>query len=68
MPPPLTGLSGLDIDRGEASNTRHLARLGAGMNAADIAATFICYFKEISTAGPARVSFPPGDAMVLRAP
>jgi hypothetical protein len=36
--PPVRGLLGLDIGCGEGSNTRQLAKLGASMDAIDIAA------------------------------
>ena len=39
MLPPVKGLSGLDVGCGEGSNTRLLARLGARMQAVDIAPT-----------------------------
>ena len=55
------GLTGLDIGCGEGSNTRELVRLGARMQAVDIAPTFIRHAQDAET--PTRSSLPTSSPM-----
>ncbi len=63
--PPVAGLHGLDIGCGEGSNTRQVARLGAKMQAIDIAPTFIGHATATEQAEPLGIAFQLGDAMAL---
>ncbi len=65
MLPPVGGLSGLDVGCGEASNTRQLARLGARMQAIDIAPTFIRHAQATEASDPLGIVFQTGDGMAL---
>jgi len=62
MLPPIQGLTGLDIGCGEGFNTRQLARLGARMQAIDIAPTFIRHACETETAEPLGIEYSVADA------
>ena len=57
MLPPLSGLHGLDVGCGEASNTRELARLGARMHAIDIAPTFVRHAQATEASDPLGIIF-----------
>ncbi|MGE7418853.1 methyltransferase domain-containing protein [Methylobacterium tarhaniae] len=63
--PPISGLSGLDIGCGEGTNTRQLARLGAAMQAIDIAPTFIRHAQEAERAESLGISYQAADATNL---
>lgn len=63
--PPISGLRGLDICCGEGANTRQLARLGARMNAIDVAPTFIRHAQEAEAAEPLGIQFEVADALDL---
>lgn len=65
MLPPIEGLHGLDIGCGEGSNTRHLARRGARMDAIDIAPTFVAHARETEAADPLGIEFQVADALAL---
>ena len=65
MLPEIKGLSGLDIACGEGSNTRQLARLGARIQAIDIAPTFIRHAQAVEDADPLGIAFQVGDGMDL---
>jgi SAM-dependent methyltransferase len=65
MLPPIAGLSGLDIGCGEGTNTRHLARLGARMDAVDIAPTFVGHAREAEQAEPLGITYCIGDGSSL---
>lgn len=65
MLPPVRGLTGLDIGCGEGSNTRELVRLGARMQAVDVAPTFIRYAREGETADPLGIVYLIADATDL---
>lgn len=56
------GLRGLDIGCGEGSNTRQLARLGASMDAIDVAPTFIGHAREAEASDPLGVAYSVADA------
>lgn len=60
--PPVRGLCGLDIGCGEGSNTRQLARLGARMQAIDIAPTFIRHAQEAERTEPLGIGYTLADA------
>jgi ubiquinone/menaquinone biosynthesis C-methylase UbiE len=60
--PPVRGLSGLDIGCGEGHNTRQLVRLGARMQAIDIAPTFIRHAREAEQTGPLGIEYTVADA------
>jgi SAM-dependent methyltransferase len=62
MLPPIEGLSGLDIGCGEGFNTRQLARLGARMQAIDIAPTFIRHARETEQTEPLGIEYSVADA------
>ena len=62
MLPPVRGLSGLDVGCGEGYNTRQLARLGARMQAIDIAPTFIRHAQETEQTEPLGVEYSVADA------
>ncbi|MEF2072826.1 class I SAM-dependent methyltransferase [Consotaella aegiceratis] len=68
MLPPIDGLSGIDIGCGEGANTRQLARLGARMQAVDIAPTFIRHAQEQEAAEPLGIDYRVGDGMALPFP
>jgi SAM-dependent methyltransferase len=65
MLPPVHGLSGLDIGCGEGSNTRELVRLGARMQAIDVAPTFIRYARDAERAEPVGIAYVVADATDL---
>lgn len=65
MLPPIAGLLGLDVACGEGSNTRHLARKGARMQAIDIAPTFIRHAQDEEDASPLGIVYRVGDGMDL---
>ncbi len=66
--PPVRGLSGLDIGCGEGENTRQLARLGARMQAIDIAPTFIRHASASETAAPLGITYRHACATALPFP
>jgi ubiquinone/menaquinone biosynthesis C-methylase UbiE len=68
MLPPVSDLSGLDVGCGEGSNTRQLARLGAKMQAVDIAPTFIRHARAMEETDPMGIVFQTGDGMALPFP
>ena len=55
--PDLRGLCGLDIGCGEGANTRKLVRLGAEMQAIDVAPTFIRHAKAREDAAPLGIHY-----------
>jgi SAM-dependent methyltransferase len=55
--PNVGGAKGLDIGCGEGSNTRQVARLGAQMNAVDIAPTFIRHAQETEGRDPMGITY-----------
>lgn len=57
MLPPVRGLAGLDIGCGEGANTRKLARLGARMQAIDVAPTFIRHAQATEAAAPLGIAY-----------
>ncbi len=63
--PPVAGLCGLDVGCGEGGNTRHLARLGARMEAIDIAPTFIRHAQAAEVAEPLGIAYQVGDGAEL---
>src|SRR5215475_515002 len=63
--PPISGLHGMDVGCGEASNTRKLARLGARMHAIDIAPTFIRHAQPTEASDPLGIIFLVADALFL---
>jgi len=63
--PPVDGLFGLDIGCGEGSNTRELVRLGARMNAIDVAPTFVRHAREAERAEPLGIAYLVADATDL---
>jgi SAM-dependent methyltransferase len=65
MLPPVQGLTGLDIGCGERSNRRELVRLGARMQAVDIAPTFIRHAQDAETADPLGIAYLVADAIDL---
>ena len=65
MLPDVRGLRGLDIGCGEGANTRKLARLGARMQAIDVAPTFIRHAKATEVAAPLGVQYVVADGMKL---
>jgi SAM-dependent methyltransferase len=65
MLPPIEGLRGLDIGCGEGFNTRQLVRLGARMQALDIAPTFIRHAQEAEHAEPLGIEYSVADATNL---
>ncbi|MGH9563186.1 MAG: class I SAM-dependent methyltransferase [Terracidiphilus sp.] len=65
MLPPLVGLRGLDIGCGEGENTRRVARLGARMNAIDIAPTFVRHAQAMETKQPLGIEYELGDGAAL---
>jgi ubiquinone/menaquinone biosynthesis C-methylase UbiE len=65
MLPPVRGLSGLDIGCGEGANTRKLARLGARMQAIDIAPTFIRHAQATEAAAPLGISYQVANGLEL---
>jgi ubiquinone/menaquinone biosynthesis C-methylase UbiE len=65
MMPPVRGLAGLDIGCGEGANTRKLARLGARMQAIDIAPTFIRHAQATESAAPLGILYHLSNAMDL---
>ena len=68
MLPAVHGLRGLDIGCGEGSNTRQLARLGARMQAVDIAPTFIRHAQEAEAADPLGIDYRVADGQSLPFP
>ena len=68
MLPPVAGLLGLDIGCGEGGNTRALARLGARMEALDIAPTFVEHAREAERREPLGITYHLGDAQALPFP
>jgi SAM-dependent methyltransferase len=62
MLPPVQGLSGLDVGCGEGFNTRQLVRLGARMQAIDIAPTFIRHAQETEQIEPLGIEYSVADA------
>jgi len=65
MLPPINGLSGLDLGCGEGSNTRQLARMGAHMQAIDIAPTFIRHAQAAEDADPLGIVYRVADGASL---
>ncbi|MSP76194.1 MAG: class I SAM-dependent methyltransferase [Rhodospirillaceae bacterium] len=65
MLPPIRGLVGLDVGCGEGANTRQLARLGAKMQAVDIAPTFVRHAQASEEAEALGIVFQLGDGMDL---
>jgi 2-polyprenyl-3-methyl-5-hydroxy-6-metoxy-1,4-benzoquinol methylase len=65
MLPDVRGLSGIDIGCGEGANTRKLARLGARMQAIDIAPTFIRHAKSTEKAAPLGILYQVANGMDL---
>lgn len=65
MLPPIDGLCGLDMGCGEGSNTRQLARLGAHMQAIDIAPTFIRLAQAAEAADPLGIVYQVADGAAL---
>jgi SAM-dependent methyltransferase len=65
MLPPVSGLLGLDIGCREGSNARELARLGASMQAVDVAPTFIRHALAAERAEPRGILFHVADAFPL---
>jgi SAM-dependent methyltransferase len=65
MLPDVRGLRGLDIGCGEGANTRKLARLGAHMQAVDVAPTFIRHAKATEGAAPLGILYQVADGMEL---
>jgi len=65
MLPPVAGLSGLDLGCGEGSATRQFARLGARMQAIDIAPTFLRQAQAEEAAHPAGIVYQLADATAL---
>ena len=63
--PSVDGLFGLDIGCGEGSNTRELVRLGARMNAIDVAPTFVRHAREAERAEPLGIAYLVADATDL---
>lgn len=63
--PPVRGRSGLDIGCGEGANTRDLARLGARMQAIDVAPTFIRHARAAESAEPLGIGYTVADATEL---
>lgn len=63
--PPVAGLRGLDIGCGEGSNTRQVARLGAVLQAIDLAPTFIRHAVAAERAAPMGIAFQLADATAL---
>lgn len=63
--PDVRELAGLDIGCGEGENTRQLARLGARMQAIDIAPTFIRHAKESETSEPLGIIYRQASATSL---
>jgi len=65
MLPDVRGLYGLDIGCGEGANTRKLTRLGARMQAVDVAPTFIRHAKATEVAAPLGILYEVADGMHL---
>ena len=65
MLPPVSGLAGLDIGCGEGTNTRHLARLGARMQAIDFAPTFIHHAQAEEEREPLGITYQVADGISL---
>jgi SAM-dependent methyltransferase len=65
---PVAGLHGLDIGCGEGSNTRALARLGARMQAIDVAPTFVTHARAAELAEPLGIHYDVADAQALPFP
>jgi len=65
MLPAVRGLCGLDIGCGEGANTRDLSRLGAVMQAVDVAPTFIRHAEDEERASPLGIRYHVADAMEL---
>lgn len=65
MLPPVSGLAGLDIGCGEGANTRRLARLGARMQAVDVAPTFIRHALAEEEREPLDIAYQVADGMAL---
>lgn len=63
MLPRVRGLAGLDIGCGEGANTRMLARLGARMQAIDIAPTFVRHAQATEAAAPLGIVYRVADAL-----
>jgi ubiquinone/menaquinone biosynthesis C-methylase UbiE len=68
MLPTVRGLSGLDIGCGEGANTRKLARLGARMQAIDVAPTFIRHAQATESAAPLGIAYQVANGMALPFP
>jgi SAM-dependent methyltransferase len=65
MLPDVRGLAGVDIGCGEGAETRKLARLGARMQAIDIAPTFIRHAKATEKAAPLGILYQVANGMDL---
>ena len=66
--PPVAKLEGLDIGCGEGANTRQVARVGARMQAVDIAPTFIRHARAAEAAEPLGITYGVGDGTALPFP
>ena len=65
MLPPVAGLHGLDIGCGEGANTRSVARLGARMDAIDVAPTFVAHALATEVVEPLGIAYCVADALAL---
>src|ERR1700723_2924028 len=63
--PQVRGLAGLDIGCGEGANTRKLARLGARMQAIDVAPTFVRHAQATEAAAPLGIVYQVANGMEL---
>ena len=63
--PPVTGLHGLDIGCGEATNTRAVAARASSMTGLDISATFLVAAAATEAASPLGIRFVRGTALAL---
>src|SRR5215469_9272308 len=68
MLPRVAGLRGIDIGCGEGANTRQLARLGARVQAIDVAPTFIRHAAASERAEPLGISYCVADGTQLPFP
>ncbi|MEP2533883.1 class I SAM-dependent methyltransferase [Shimia sp.] len=63
--PEIKGLRGLDVGCGEGSNTRELARMGARIDAIDVAPTFVAHANATEQQDPLGIMYRVGDATAL---
>ena len=68
MLPPVSGLTGLDIGCGEGANTRHVARLGAHMQAIDVSPTFVRHARAEEEREPLGIVYQVADGTALPFP